>query len=70
MSKDRLRFERPTRARMMPKNRFPHDMGEEAIQKAIDAKCGCDGKWDCDCVSIFNGVCGEQWSRYNTRPGQ
>lgn len=42
-------------------------MDEEAVQKAIDAKCGCQGQYDCDCVSVFNAVCGEQWTRYNTR---
>lgn len=49
------------------KNRWPPDMDQEAIEKAIDANCGCAGGWNCDCVSAFNQVIVAEWSRYNTR---
>lgn len=53
--------------RDMSKKRWPPDMDQEAIEKAIDTHCGCAGGWDCDCVSVFNQVGIQEWTRYNTR---
>ena len=46
-------------------SRWPPGMAQEAIEQAIDRVCGCAGKYDCDCVSVFNRAKGEEWYRHN-----
>lgn len=62
--RNRLRHRMP---RPMGKEKWPPDMDQEAIEQAIDKLCGCGGKWDCDCVSVFNQVGVNEWTRFNTR---
>ena len=37
------------------------------IEACIDAVCGCGGKWDCDCVSVFNRARFNAWYAYTSR---
>lgn len=47
--------------------RWPPSMSLEQIETAIDAKCGCHGKYDCDCVSVFNQTCSQAWWDHNSK---
>lgn len=47
-------------------------VGDEPFSQAeldarIDAICGCEGKYDCDCVSVSNQAKIELWTEYNTK---
>jgi len=47
-------------------SRWPSGMTQEAIELEIDALCGCAGRHDCDCVSVFHRARSEAWYRHNT----
>lgn len=46
---------------------WPPSMTQEQVEQEIDKLCGCKGRWNCDCVSVFNQVCTESWGRHNTK---
>lgn len=46
---------------------WPPSATEDDVQAKIDSICGCAGKNDCDCVSVFNRACSEMWFDYNTK---
>jgi hypothetical protein len=49
--------------------RWPPGMSQADIERAVDAVCGCQGRWDCDCVSVFNKARGDAWAAHNTGKG-
>lgn len=38
------------------------------IEAKINTLCGCGGRLDCECVSVFNKARGDAWYEYNTTP--
>lgn len=47
-----------------PKHWPPIDPAE--IEARIDALCGCDGRCDCDCISVFGPARVNAWEDYNS----
>lgn len=47
--------------------RWPPGTTQAQADARIDAVCGCAGKYDCDCVSVFNRARGAAWSEHNTK---
>lgn len=47
--------------------KFPPTMSSDDVEKRIDDACGCRGRHDCDCVSVFNQVCRDSWYEHNTK---
>lgn len=45
--------------------RWPPSMTSEMIEQAIDNHCGCRGRNDCDCISVFNQACSQAWWDHN-----
>lgn len=39
----------------------------EEFQARVDKICGCSGRHDCDCVSVFNQARVELWTEGNER---
>jgi DNA-binding CsgD family transcriptional regulator len=37
------------------------------LEARIDAICGCNGRWDCDCVSVFSQALGQLWFEHNSK---
>lgn len=37
------------------------------LDKRMDEICGCNGRHDCECVTVFNQAKSELWGEYNTR---
>jgi len=58
----------PTEHRRKPqdKKKWPPNMSADEIEEAINKVCGCAGRHNCDCASVFNGACGDAWFHYNT----
>lgn len=47
--------------------RFPPSLTPAEIEAKIDSLCGCGGRNDCDCVSVFNKACSAAWWDHNTK---
>lgn len=43
----------------------PFTMAE--LEARVDMICGCGGRFDCDCVSVFNKAKVALWTEHNTR---
>ena len=43
----------------------PYTLDE--IEQRIDAICGCGGKYECDCVSVFGQASMELWTEHNAK---
>lgn len=58
----------PAARRRAPQDtlRWP-PIGGEKIEQAIDDLCGCAGRQDCDCVSVFNQANRKAWGDFNTK---
>lgn len=39
----------------------------EQLEERADKVCGCNGRYDCDCVSVFNQASRELWTEHNGR---
>jgi hypothetical protein len=48
--------------------RWPPGTTEAEAEALIDKLCGCAGKWDCDCVSVFSQARSAAWDAHNTPP--
>lgn len=48
---------------------WPPNLNQDEIEALIDQKCGCRGRFDCDCVSVFNKARVEAWTTYNSQSG-
>lgn len=46
--------------------RLPPNVASADLEARIDLICGCNGKYDCDCVSVFNQASRELWTEHNT----
>jgi hypothetical protein len=46
---------------------WPPSMDSAEIEGVIDSVCGCGGRLDCDCPSVFNKAMDVAWTRHNTR---
>ena len=46
----------------------PPTVTSEILEARIDEICGCGGKHDCDCVSVFNQAKRELWGEHNGLP--
>lgn len=44
---------------------WPKSLKQAEVERKIDDKCGCSGKFDCDCISVFNMVRGSAWYEHN-----
>lgn len=38
----------------------------QQVSDKMDAICGCAGKYNCDCVSVYNKAVGDLWTEHNT----
>lgn len=66
MSREPLKFLAIKRARNPQRpHRWPPSMSAEEIELAIDRLCGCEGRFDCDCVSVFGKARGDAWQAHN-----
>lgn len=45
---------------------WPASATEHDVNAKIDSICGCAGKYDCNCVSVFNRACSEMWFDHNS----
>lgn len=48
-------------------DRWPPSMTPSQIEDEIDRRCGCLGRYECNCVSIFNGACIDAWFKHNSQ---
>jgi hypothetical protein len=47
-------------------DKWPHSMSQENVEQLIDVLCGCAGRNDCDCVSVFNRARAAAWYKHNS----
>lgn len=47
-------------------NGNPAPFSAEQLEKRIDDICGCAGRHDCDCISVFNKSTSALWSEHNS----
>lgn len=40
------------------------------VRRKVYNKCGCKGKWDCECTSIANQAISDLWGEYNRNGGK
>ena len=45
--------------------RCPYTM--EELARRVDEICGCAGKYDCQCISVFNRARSELWYEHNVK---
>lgn len=51
---------------LQDKQSFPPSFSQDKIEQMIDNICGCEGCYDCNCVSIFNQAKIEAWAEHNS----
>jgi hypothetical protein len=59
----------PTNCRKRKPRELDPDVpfSSEEFEKRVDKICGCEGRWDCDCVGCFGQARMELWTEYNER---
>jgi hypothetical protein len=60
----------PSRKRQAPKMQGNEPFTAQELSDRMDAICGCNGEWDCDCVSVVNKAFRSLWTDYNERLAQ
>lgn len=57
----------PARARALQEMTGREPFTSAELEARIDALCGCNGRWNCNCVSVFGLALQQLWFEHNSK---